>query len=185
MDMDHLMSREGMREYTDGQRDSLMDWAGEARTLAQVVTARMALTEIDGDKSAGQARRRARKVGRRMAKVAKLLTQAAAETEAVNATYVREVLELPARRKAELERKETRKQRLGIASGVEAAVAKSLTKTATAFAGQAGNPQVTPGPPPVTYTNPTPYNYTPAQAATPVGDITDHFALNLELPEAL
>lgn len=135
MDIEQLMTHQGMRDFTDEQRDTFTNDATQLRQLAQIVQARLANTEIEGDR-AGSASRRSRKVVRRMGKVARLLEKAAAETEAINAVYLREVLELPERRAREIERKEQRRDRLGIAaSTTQAAVAKSLNKSAHAFNG--------------------------------------------------
>lgn len=182
MDIEALMTQQGMRNFTDEQRETWTTDAVQVRQLAQIIQARLANTEIDGDR-AGSAGRRARKVSRKMAKVAKLLEKAAAETEGLNAVYVREVLELPARRARELEKKESRRERLGIAAAsVQDAAAKSLTKTAHTLNGtqQVGNPQVTPVQAAPQYVHPNGWQFTPAGAQpTPLGNITDHF------PEAL
>lgn len=137
MDMDHLMSEQGMRAYTDGQRDSLMDWAGEVRQITQIVQARLANTHIEGDKSAGEARKRSRKVSRRMARVARLLEKSAAETEAINAVYKREVLDLPDRRaNAAVDGGTSWRQRLGIAdSPIREQVTNSLQESVHALNG--------------------------------------------------
>lgn len=182
MDIDALMTQQGMRGFTDEQRQTFTNDAVQVRQLAQIIQARLANTEIDGDRT-GSAGRRARKVSRKLNKVARLLEKAAAETEGLNAVYVREVLELPARRARELQSKENRRQRFGIAAAsVHDAAAKSLTKTAHTLNGveQVGNPQVTAVPPQPQYVSPQPWQFTaggPQQ--TPVGSITDHF------PEAL
>ena len=182
MDIEALMTQQGMRTFTDEQRDTFTNDAVQVRQLAQIIQARLANTAIDGDR-AGSAGRRARKVARRFGKVARLLEKAAAEAEAINAVYGREVLELPARRSRELERKEQRRQRLGIAAGAApTAVAKSLTKTTNTLAGAqppAGNPQVTaaqPQPKPQ-YVSPQPYTFPgqTADQAQPLPNIGDFF----------
>lgn len=181
MDIEKLMTQQGMRDYTDGQRDSLIDWAGEVRQLAQIAVARLANTHIEGD-TPGSAGRRARKVGRQFTKVARLLEKAAAQTEAVNAVYGREVLQLPDRRAKDLERKATRRQRLGIAaSSVHAKTVNSLTTSTHTLHGiqQPTTQQVNGMPQPVQYVNPHPHRYTGAGPQQPVGDIGDYF------PEAL
>lgn len=161
MDINALMTQQGMRDYTDGQRDSLVDWASEVRQLTQIIQARLANTQIDGDK-AGTAARRARKVTRRMSRVARLLEKAAAETEAVNAVYLREVLELPDRRAQDLERKALRKQRLGIAaSAAQDAVQQSLAQSAHALNGPppVGDAQVATAQDGPRYVHPQPWSY--------------------------
>lgn len=180
MDMDHLMSEQGMRAYTDGQRDSLMDWAGEVRQITQIVQARLANTHIEGDKSAGEARKRSRKVSRRMARVARLLEKSAAETEAINAVYKREVIDLPARRaNAAVEGSSSWRQRFGIAdSPIREQVTNSLQESVHALNGtqQTGNQQATTIPAmPVqpAYLPPQPYH----QAGPGAGTVQDFAGL--------
>lgn len=174
MDMNEFFDQEGLRNITGSWRDQHLEDDLQYGQIAEVVQRRLAQQTIAGD-GRFTAGRRARKVAKHLRKMQKASRQAAAAAEGLYGCFVNEIVELPARRAAELERKEQRKQRLGIASGVEAAVAKSLTKSATAFTGQAGNPQVTAGPPPVTYTNPTPYNYTPHTATQPLPAVGDLF----------
>ncbi|WP_330328198.1 hypothetical protein [Streptomyces pseudovenezuelae] len=177
MDIEALMTQQGMRDWTDNQRDTFVNDAVQVRQLAQIIQARLALTTIEGDR-AGAAGRRARKVSKRLAKVAHLLERAAAEAEGVNAAYRREVLELPARRARELEKKEARKQRLGIAaSAIQDATAKSLSQsTATLHGAPGGNPQVNTVAQPQ-YVSPMPYPW-PGQTtgqAQPIPSIGDVF----------
>lgn len=184
MDIEALMTKQGMRDWTDNQRDTFVNDAVQVRQLAQIIQARLALTAIDGDRT-GAAGRRARKVSKRLAKVASLLEKAAAEAEGVNAVYLREVLELPERRARELEKKEARKQRLGIAaSSVQDAAAKSLTKSAASFHGvtPVGDPQVTPAAQPQ-YVSPMPYMWPgqntagQGQEIPPIGDFFNQEAM--------
>lgn len=178
MDIEALMTQQGMRDFTNEQRQTFTNDAVEVRQLAQIIQARLANTEIDGDR-AGSAGRRARKVTRKMHKVARLLERAAAETEALNAVYLREVEELPARRARQLEQKEQRRQRLGIAAAsVQGAAAKSLTKSTNTLTG-IRPPAAVPGaavPPPVQYVSPQPWGL-PGQntAAQPLPSIADVF----------
>lgn len=109
MDIEALMKKQGMRDFTDEQRDTLVNDAVQIRQLAQIIQARLAKTEINGDRT-GAAPRRARKVTRQFEKVAKLLEKAAAGCEGINATYVHEVIELPDRRKKALAKKKERQQ---------------------------------------------------------------------------
>jgi hypothetical protein len=177
MDIEALMTQKGMRDWTDGQRDTFTNDAVQVRQLAQIVQARLANTRIDGD-GAGTSGRRARKVAKRLAKVARLLEKAAAETEAVNAVYVREVLELPDRRAKEVERKADRRQRFGIAaSGLHAKTVNSLTASTHHLTGTPTpvNPQVN-AVPPVAYVNPQPHQF-PGQNTTaqPLPNIHEFF----------
>jgi len=181
MDIEALMTKDGMRSFTDEQRQTFTTDAVQVRQLAQIIQARLAHTEIDGDRT-GSAGRRARKMGRRLAKVAKLLEKAAAETEAVNAVYLREVVELPARRARQVEQKAARKERLGIAATtVQDAAAKSLAKSTHSFTGvqppTAASSQVTP--PPVQYVSPQPYAW-PGQTAGSQGVPSIHDVFNQE-----
>jgi hypothetical protein len=182
MDIEQLMTKDGMRAFTDEQRETFTTDAVQVRQLAQIIQARLAHTEIDGDRT-GSATRRARKVSRKMAKVAKLLEKAAAETEGLNAVYLREVLELPARRARQLEQKEARKQRLGIAaSTVHDTAAKSLTKSVNTLTGvQAPTASAQASPPAVQYVSPQPYAFpgqnTTAQPLPNFGDLFDQEAM--------
>jgi hypothetical protein len=182
VDIEQLMTEQGMRSFTDEQRDTFVNDAVQVRQMAQIIQARLANTRIEGDRT-GSAGRRARKVSRRFGRVARLLEKAAAEAEAINAVYGREVLELPARRAAEVERKENRRQRLGIAATVEAAAQKSLAESAHAFNGtQAGNPQVTPVQAAPQYVAPYPHQFAPAGGQPePLENIADLFQ---DFPEA-
>jgi hypothetical protein len=181
MDIENLMTQKGMRDFTDEQRQTFTNDAVQVRQLAQIIQARLAHTEIEGDRT-GSAGRRARKVSRKLSRVARLLEKAAAETEAVNALYVREVLELPARRARELENKENRRQRMGIAASVQDKVGKSLTTSANTLTGAQPpvSPQVNADPGGVRYVNPQPYAFPGAPGPQqPAGNIADYF------PEAL
>jgi len=178
MDMDALMTPEGMRNTTSEQRDTWVNDAVQIRQMAQIIQARIANTHIEGDNGQGTARRRAGKVARRWRKAARLVEKAAAEMEAADAVYVREVVELPNRRAKELERKADRRQRLGIAAaGAKEQIAQSLTTTAHTLAGQTpvGNPQVNAMQQPVQYTNPHAFAFGPATQAAPLPNITDLF----------
>ncbi|MFD9564382.1 hypothetical protein [Streptomyces sp. NPDC059994] len=109
MDLNELMTRDGMGGFSSGQRDTFVNDATEIRQMSRIVRARLAQTAIDGDKP-WSARRRAAKVAGRFDRVAKLLEKAAAECEAIDATYGREVLDLPQRRATALAKKEQRRE---------------------------------------------------------------------------
>jgi hypothetical protein len=181
MDMDALMSKQGMRDMTEEQRDTWTNDAVQIRQIVQIIQARLAHTHIDGD-SAGTASRRARKVVKPLVKAARLLEKAAAQMEGANALYVREVLELPERRASQKERKDLRRHKLGIAAtSARTAIGESIAQSTNALNGvPVGNPQVTPVEAAPRYVNPMPHPYTaPGAQAQPIGDITDFF------PEAL
>ncbi|MCI3279112.1 hypothetical protein [Streptomyces cylindrosporus] len=178
MDMDALMTREGMRTTTSEQRDTWVNDAVQIRQMAQIIQARIANTHVDGDNGQGPARRRAAKVSRRWRRAARLVEKAAAEIEAADAVYLREVLELPDRRAKDLERKADRKNRLGLATGaVHEQVTNSLTTSAATLAGPppVGNPQVTPAQQPIQYTNPHAFPLGPTGHTVPVPNIGDLF----------
>lgn len=184
MDMDALMTEQGMRTWTETERDENTNAATQLGQMAQIIKARIANTHIDGDKNAGHARRRAAKVVRRLNRAIRHLERAAAEMEACNAVYVREVLELPERRRRELERNEARRSRLGLAAGVHETVTKSLDASARAFNGgqPIGNPQVSAAQQPQ-YVQPYPHQFAqPTGMQQPVQDIRDLFQ---DFPEAL
>lgn len=185
MDMNALMTAQGMREWTETERDENINAATQLRQMAQIIKARLENTHVDGDRAGGgHARKRARAVVRHLHRAARDLDKAAARIEAMNAVYVREVLELPARRVRELGRKELRRQRLGIAAGgAQEAVAKSLAQSATALAHGAapvGNPQVKPVQQPQ-YVNPQPYVFpgggVPQQPLPDIGSFFDQEAM--------
>ncbi|NUS25047.1 MAG: hypothetical protein HOV92_12605 [Streptomyces sp.] len=179
MDMDQLMTRPGMRGLTDEEREKYVNDAVQLRQLGQIIHARLANTEIEGDR-AGSASRRARKVTKRWVKAAQLLERAAAEMEAANAVYNREVLDLPERRAQALERKENRRQRMGIAAaGTQERIAQSLNTSVQALNGAqpVGNPQVTPVQQQPVYNHPMPYAFPGQNAAQaqPIPDIGSLF----------
>ena len=179
MDIEALMTQQGMRDWTDSQRDTFVNDATQIRQLTQIVQARLANTEIDGDR-AGSAGRRARRMSRKLNRVARLLEKAAAETEAVNAVYVREVLELPDRRPKQLEARERRQEQKALARGAAgAAIAKSFTKTVNTLNGTdpVGNPQVTAAQAGPQYVNPQPFTFPGAAAGSgqPLPSISQFF----------
>jgi hypothetical protein len=183
MDMDALMTRQGMRDMTEEQRDTWANDAVQIRQIAQIIQARLANTHIDGD-STGTAARRARKVVKPLVRAARLLEKAAAQMEGANALYVREVLELPERRSNQMERKELRRHKLGIAAATaKTGITDSLTASTQALhhgtTTPTGNPQVTAAQQPV-YTNPNHYNFAPQTSADqlpPIGDFFDQAAM--------
>lgn len=178
MDINDLFTEQGMRNTTSEQRDFWMNDAVQIRQVAQIIQARLANSQIDGD-GAGAAARRARKAARPWIQAARLLEKAAARMEAANAVYLREVLELPDRRAKELARKEKRRERLGIAAAAaKDGIAGSLTQSTQTLhhgATPVGNPQVntTAQPQPV-YTNPSFY-LPPQPAGQGIPDIGDLF----------
>ncbi|MFK8851227.1 hypothetical protein [Streptomyces sp. Ac-502] len=185
MDTDHLMTQQGMRDYTNEQLATLRNDAAQIRQLGQIVRERLAAQVIEGDKP-GSARRRARKMGKRFDKVAELLQKAAAGCEGINSGYKYDVLKLPERRAKALEKKQARRQMRALTRvKARAVVDRSLTESAHSLAAPdtAYGPPVTPpqpAAPPPQYVSPQPYSLPTTGAANqPLPNITDLF------PEAL
>lgn len=184
MDIDRLMTRDGMREYTDDQREQWASDVAGVETLTQVIQARIAQTVVEGDRP-GAAKRRARKVAKRLRKASRQVRKAAAEVEAANAVFVREVVELPERRTRQAEIKERRdEQRARLRGLAKLQVARSLAESAHSF--NTGPQQVIapPAPQHAPLLNPTPYAMPPAAGGGPLGEITDQFP-QIDLPEAM
>ncbi|MGW4651322.1 hypothetical protein [Kitasatospora sp. NPDC004289] len=139
MDINNLFTDAGMRAFTDAQRDQHMSDASQYGQLADIISRRLEQTEIDGDR-AFSARIRAWKVGRKIRSMEKHSRKAAASAEALYASYVNQVLELPARRELAQARKDEKK---AAKKGPAALAATSLNNTIAHFAsnlagGQAG-----------------------------------------------
>ena len=160
MDMSQFFDQDGLRDITSTWRDQHLEDGRHYGQIADVIRRRLEQHEIDGDGWLS-AKRRARKVSKQVKRMEKASRQAAAAAEGLYATFLNQVVELPARRARQLEAKENRRNRLGIASGgVQDAVAKSLTKSAGALAGTpVGNPQVTPAQDAPRYNNPYPHQF--------------------------
>lgn len=182
MDMNQFFEPEGLRNITGAWRDQHLEDDRQYGQIADVVQSRLAQQKIDGDGrfSAGW---RARKVAKHIRKMQKASRQAAAAAEGLYGCFINEVVELPARRAAELERKDGRRQRLGIAAA-QAAVEKSLDKSTAALNGNTpvGSPQVTPVDQAPRYVHPQPWAF-PGQNASAVqplpniGDVFDQEAM--------
>ncbi|MFF7335428.1 hypothetical protein [Streptomyces sp. NPDC008150] len=149
MDINALFTKDGMRAFTAEQRDLFMNDGRELRQMEQIVQARLAQLTVDGDRP-GAAGRRARRIARKLGRIAASVEKAAAQAEALNAAYVHDIVELPERRARQLEAKAARKNRLGIAATTETLVTNSLTKSVHGLHGTTpvGNPQVTTAPQP-------------------------------------
>ncbi|TGB06545.1 hypothetical protein [Streptomyces sp. MZ04] len=186
MDIDRLMTQDGMREYTDGQRDQWASDVAGVETLTQVIEARLAQTVFEGDRP-GAAKRRAKKVAKRLRKASQQVRKAAAEVEAANAVFNREVVELPARRTRQQEIKARRdEQRARLRGLAKLQVARALAESAHGFntdPQQVTTPAAPPAPQQAQLLNPTPYAMPPA-AGGPLGEITDQFP-QVEFPEAM
>ncbi|MFE4604322.1 hypothetical protein ACFRKE_26110 [Kitasatospora indigofera] len=135
MNIDGLFTDAGMRAFTASQRDQHLSDATQYGQLADIISRRLEQTEIDGDR-AFQARFRAWKVGRKIRSMEKHSRKAAAGAEALYASYVNQVLELPARRELAATRKAEKK---AAKQGPAVLAAKSLDKTISHFAGSVAN----------------------------------------------
>lgn len=179
MDMTELMTQQGMSAFKDEQRDTFVNDADQVRQIGRVIRARIANTRIDGDKT-WSAKRRAAKVGSRFDRVASLLEKAAAEVEAIDATYNREVLELPARRQRALDKKTERQQAKALTrQKAHELTERTLAESAHHLAADPRTLPAQPGMPPTVqpqpvYTNPTAYQY-PTTASDPLPEIADLF----------
>lgn len=185
MDIDRLMTQDGMREYTDAQRDQWFSDVTDVETLTQIIEARLAQTVIEGDKP-GAGKRRAKKVAKRLRKASLQVRKAVAEVEAANAVFVREVVELPDRRLRQAVAKERRgEQRARMRGLAKLQVAQALAESAHHFntGPQQLSAQAPPAPQQAPLLNPTPYAM-PSAAWAPLGEIMDQFP-QVEFPEAM
>lgn len=174
MDLTELMTRDGMRDFTSDQRDTFVNDANEIRQIGLIFRARIAQTKIDGDKR-WSASLRARKVGRRVDHAVRLLEKAAAEMEALDATYVREVLDLPDRRTKASERKKERKELRELTRAkAQALTGRTLTESAQGLAADPRTTVPSATVPPPLYVHPHAYT-TPVATDDPLGSLTDHF----------
>ena len=134
MDLNELMTPEGIGGFSSEQRDTFVNDATQIRQMGRIVRARLSQTEIEGDKP-WSARRRAAKVAGRFDRVAKLLEKAAAECEAIDATYGRQVTQLPQRRANALAKKEQRRERKALtARKAHALTQRTLAESAQGLA---------------------------------------------------
>ncbi|ALC32319.1 hypothetical protein [Streptomyces sp. CFMR 7] len=130
MDINALFTDEGLRAFTATVRDQHIRDAQQYGQIADIVRSRLEQTPIDGDRWLSK-RLRAWKVARQLKAMQKASGEAASKAEALYATYVNEVLELPQRRAvAEAKRLE---RKSGRQAAVGAAVAGSLNRTVTAL----------------------------------------------------
>ncbi|MFF7975836.1 hypothetical protein [Streptomyces sp. NPDC007905] len=132
MDINALFTDEGLRAFTSTVRDQHMKDATQYGQIADIVRRRLESEKIDGDRWLSK-KVRAWKVSRQVRAMEKASKDAASAAEALYATYVNEVLELPQRRALAAARKTERRQNRQAAAG--AAVAKSLQKSVTSLSG--------------------------------------------------
>ncbi|MGW2689477.1 hypothetical protein ACWC6I_40750 [Streptomyces sp. NPDC001414] len=130
MDINALFTDEGLRAFTATVRDQHVRDAQQYGQIADIVRRRLEQTPIEGDRWMSK-KIRAWKVSRQLKAMQKASGEAASKAEALYATYVNEVLELPQRRAvAEAKKLERKNSRQAAAS---AAVASSLNKTVTSL----------------------------------------------------
>ncbi|MFD9592030.1 hypothetical protein ACFWA9_04635 [Kitasatospora sp. NPDC059973] len=132
MDLNALFTDEGMRKFTATQRDQHLEDARQYGQLADIVEQRLKATPIDGDRPLSEWQR-TRKVVGKLRRMEKASRRAAASAEALYATYVHQVLELPQRRETAAARKAARRARRG--GRLHGAVATSLGKSAAQLSG--------------------------------------------------
>ncbi|MGY0466913.1 hypothetical protein ACW14Y_42640 (plasmid) [Kitasatospora sp. cg17-2] len=142
MDLNALFSDEEMRKFTASQRDQHLEDARQYGQLAIVVEQRLRNTPIEGDRWLSE-RNRARKVAAKLRRMEKASKRAAGAAEALYATYVHQVLELPARRNTAAERKAARRARRG--AQLQHTVAASLGRSAAQLSGVDGGPAAAAG----------------------------------------
>ncbi|MFJ6775727.1 hypothetical protein ACIQOV_33040 [Kitasatospora sp. NPDC091257] len=140
MDLNLLFTDEGMRAFTAAQRDAHRDDALHYGQLAAIVRSRLEQTAVEGDGPLS-AKRRAGKVARHLKALERASSRAAAAAEALYASYVGQVLELPVRRQSvearKQERRDRRARRRQVAAGQTASwAASSLHRSAAQLGGQ-------------------------------------------------
>ncbi|MER6364450.1 hypothetical protein [Kitasatospora sp. NPDC001527] len=140
MDLNTLFTDDGMRKFTALQRDQHLEDARQYGQLATVVEQRLRNTPIDGDRWLSE-RNRARKVAAKLRRMEKASKRAAGAAEALYATYVHQVLELPQRRNTVAERKAARRARRG--ARLQNTVTASLGRSAAQLSG-VGDPAAAP-----------------------------------------
>ncbi|MFE5901200.1 hypothetical protein ACFQ67_27800 [Streptomyces sp. NPDC056488] len=133
MDINALFTDEGLRAFTATVRDQHVRDAQQYGQIADIVRRRLEQTPIEGDRWMAK-KLRAWKVSRQLRAMQKASGEAASKAEALYATYVNEVLELPQRRAVAEAKKLERKN--GRQAAVGAAVASSLNRTVTALTPQ-------------------------------------------------
>ncbi|OEV10227.1 hypothetical protein [Streptomyces nanshensis] len=174
MNIEHLMTEEGMREFTAKCRDKHQLAHTQYAQIGEVLKQRLLnQAPLTGDRWYHR-RVRAWQVKRQYTKLARLSRKAVGAAEAANTVFRTNVLEVEGRREQKALDKAQRKQSRRDASG--GFVEKSLAKSADAFNGVSA--QVTDGnEQPVTYLDPEP---APMQMASgsgiqPTGTVYDHF----------
>lgn len=176
MDINALFTDEGLRAFTATVRDQHVRDAQQYGQIADIVRRRLEQTPIEGDRWMAK-KIRAWKVSRQLKAMQKASGEAASKAEALYATYVNEVLELPQRRAVAEAKRLERKN--GRQAAVGAAVASSLNKTVTSLnASQEQGPGAVPQARPAEFVAPdNPWNQWPIAAGgeRPTSTINDYF----------
>jgi hypothetical protein len=174
MDIDRLMTEEGMRAFTAKCRERHQQADTQYASLGEILKQRVLNMEpLSGDRWYHR-HVRAWKVKRQYTKLARLSRKAAGAAEAANSVYRVNVLEVESGRERKALDKAKKKQgRVAAASNF---VDESLTKSADTFNGvslQATGGQEQP----VSYLNaePTPMQMAAGSGVQPTGTIYDHF----------
>ncbi len=182
MNLNEIATENGMRDWTSGQRDTVLNDIDEIERIALVVKACIAGEAIDGDKPL-DAQRRSIKVNRQFKQAIRHLSKAAAKFESINSAYKREVVELPKRRENAQKRKDNRRQLRALTrQKAHALTQRTLTESAQHLAvdPRAAGQQPPAAAPQPQYVNPHPHAYaTPQANTTPLPDFADAFG-NLE-----
>lgn len=139
MDINELFTQQGMRNATSAWRDQHMEDSRQYGQLADIIRRRLQQTPITGDRWYDK-RLRAWRVARHARSMQRHSRKIAAQAEALDASFLNRVVNLPERRAVEASRKAEKKQQRAANAG--AFVAKSLDKSARALAGDAVKPQV-------------------------------------------
>lgn len=99
MELNKLFTEPGLRAWCDDRRDQHLEDARHYGQLADVFARYLQHYRIDGDRLFA-ARIRALRVVRHLRKLERDSRRAAADAQSLHGAYVRQVLEVPARRKA-------------------------------------------------------------------------------------
>lgn len=139
MNIDTLLTEQGLRRFTEKRRDQHLRDAREYGQIAEILRRRLEQMPVEGDRW-WSLRWRVKKVRKEFRAMERAMLRAASASEALYAVYCHEVLELPGRRQAALEAKEKAKdrrserarRRKAVAHGY---VARSLEQSAQRFEG--------------------------------------------------
>ncbi|MFJ8727660.1 hypothetical protein [Streptomyces sp. NPDC093269] len=168
MDINQIFTDAGMREASSTWRDQHMNDAREYGQMSDIIRSRLAQQHIEGD-GRFSARRRARKVSKQVKRMERASQRAAAAAEALYASYLNEVVNLPKRREVEAARKQQKRQQRAATAGQ--LIAKSLSKSTDSLNGSPAQeiPQVSGMQPQPQYVEPLPAHFPHTGASTQQG----------------